>query len=234
MELTKFPHNLLLDSSGEFLHLQKPISNILSTEWYLKYKNEVNIDKNFSKSIWIPTSGGDTTINMLYSFLENCLSNYMFSIFQNELLPSPISSELNIVCSHGSRNIASVQVLYSNGNPMINLDQIIGNGKILIFFVCYSGSFDNELFRNDISSIVKTYIKSGYKAVVAPCWALHVNIPSIWLPVFLDSLDKGLPLDFAVFEANKAVSEKYSTPAAWACMHLYGNPNMAINTTNYK
>lgn len=45
-----------------------------------------------------------------------------------------------------------------------------------------------------------------------------------WLPEFLNSLDAGLPISQAMFNANMKVYEKYPTPAAWACLHLYGDP----------
>lgn len=228
MELARFPHNLLLDDNGSFIHLEKPMANILSTEWYLSNKNDSTINNDFTKSIWIPTEDGDFTLNQLYGSLEQHLKNYQFDIFQNTNLSSPISSDLNIVCSHGSKNIASVQVIYPNDKPLVNLDQIVGKGNVLIFFVCHSGSYKKEFFRNNIISMVKSYISSGYKAVIAPFWSLHVNIPNKWLPEFIDSLNKGLSINLAVYNANKAVADKYPTPTAWACMHLYGNPHLSI------
>ena len=71
MELARFPHNLLLDEQGSFIHLEKPIANILSTEWYLSCKDNSSIEIEFTKSIWIPTKEGDYTLNQLYSALED-------------------------------------------------------------------------------------------------------------------------------------------------------------------
>lgn len=228
MELATFPHNLMLDEFGSFIHSTKPIANILSTEWYLSCKDENVINNDFTKSIWIPTEAGDLTLNKLYDTLKNELDIHQFNVFNQINMLSPVCSELNIICSHGDRDIASNQVIHPGSGPLDNLDKIIGSGKILIFFVCHSGSYKNEYFRNNITSIVKTYISLGYKAVIAPFWSLHVNIPQIWLNAFICSLNKGLSINYSVFMANKAIFKEYQTPAAWACMHLYGNPHLSI------
>lgn len=229
MELTNFPHNLFLDEQGTFIHLEKPITNILSTEWYLSRKKDSFINKHFSKSIWIPTIEGNLILNMLYDSLKEFLQAHQFSICQKTKIESPLSSEVNIICSHGAKDIAFKQFICPNNPLLVNPNHIIGKGKILIFFVCHSGSYQREIFGNNITSIVKTFIAAGYKAVIAPFWALHVKIPEVWLPVFIDSLNNGNTIDYALFNANKAVYLKYPTPSAWASMHLYGNPHLVIS-----
>ncbi|MBU2537857.1 MAG: hypothetical protein KKH22_05420 [Proteobacteria bacterium] len=232
MELAKFPHNLILDECGDFIHQTKPIANILSTEWYLSNKDDKEINNDFTKSIWIPTESGDFTLNMLFSSLEAELNKQKFNIFNDIEIISPISSELNIVCSHGDKDIATNEMLHYGDNHLSNIEKVLGKGKILIFFVCHSGSYKDEYFRNDISSIVKTYISLGYKAVIAPFWSLQVNIPAIWLKSFISSMNEGGSINNAVFMANQAVFHEYKTPVAWACMHLYGNPYLSINENN--
>lgn len=224
MDLAMFPHNLMLDEHGNFIHFQKPITNILSTEWFLACKDDSIISNNFSKSIWIPTKDGDLTLNKLYDSLKPELIKHEFNIHETIDLSTPISTELNVICSHGAQDIASQQVIFSGERYLENLEKIVGPGKILIFFVCHSGSYNNEYFRNNITSIVKTYISLGYKAVVAPFWSLHVEIPKIWLGYFMNSLNEGLTISNALFKANESLCKKYPTPTAWACMHLYGNP----------
>lgn len=228
MDLARFPHNLLLDENDGFIHANKPVANILSTEWYLSCKDDDSINIDFTKSIWIPTESGDFTLNKLYDSLEPVLQRHHVQVFNKTHIPSPLSSDVSIVCSHGNKDIASLQVIYPGDDPLEHLEGIIGFGKILIFFVCHSGSYKDEYFRNNITSLVKVYIAQGYRAVIAPFWALHVNIPSIWLDSFVLSLDEGLSVNNSVFQANKAVSEQYQTPVAWACMHLYGNPHLRI------
>lgn len=230
MEFSRFPHNLLLNEKGDFIAKNIPITNVLSTEWLLQTKDFKELPKNYSKSIWIPVESGDVPLNYLHSNIEDTLREHSFEVFQQTELQNPLSSDINIICSHGAKNISETQIIFQENNPTYNLNSVIGKGKILIFFVCYSGSMKTEFYRNNVTSIVKRFIAQGYEAVIAPFWALDVTIPRSWLPEFLDAMNKGLTISNAVFNANKKVSEQYPTPAAWACLHLYGNPNYKIKT----
>jgi hypothetical protein len=229
MELSKYPHNLLLNEKGDFIAKHIPVTNVLSTEWLLQTNDVALLPATYSKSIWIPIESGDIELNWLYSGIENTLQENAFEVFKQIELPKPLSTDINIVCSHGAKNISEVQIVFQEDKATYNLNTVIGKGKILIFFVCYSGSMKTEFFRNNVTSMVKRFIAQGYEAVVAPYWALDVTIPRYWLPEFLKSLDTGLTISQAMFNANMKVYEKYPTPAAWACLHLYGNPNLKTN-----
>lgn len=228
MKISNFPHNLFLSKNGGFIHEKMPVTNVLSAEWLLfKCENPTLLKKTYTKSIWIPVQSGDIPLNYLLSNIESSLEENSFDIHTNVKLDNPLSSDINIVCSHGGKNISETRIISQNDIPM-NLETIIGDGKILIFFVCYSGSMTTEFFRNNVASMVKKYIAMGYEAVIAPFWALDVTVPRYWLPEFLDSLEKGNDLAHAVHNANMKVYERYAVPAAWACLHLYGNPNVKI------
>jgi hypothetical protein len=227
MELSNFPHNLFLNQNGDFISKFIPITNTLSTEWFIQSSRQP-LPNKFRKSIWIPTESGDYTLNYLFSNIQESIDENEFEIFTQTELENPLSSDINIVCSHGTKNISEIQVVYHEHQPTFNLDAIIGKGKILIFFVCYSGSMQTEFYRNNVTSLIKRYISVGYEAVVAPFWSLEVTIPGYWLPKFLQSLNEGKTIATSVFEANKKIYERYPTPAAWACLHLYGNPNLRI------
>ncbi|MEQ6168629.1 hypothetical protein AAOE16_15645 [Ekhidna sp. MALMAid0563] len=229
MDLAGFPHNLLLSREGDIIHSMRPLANILSTEWYVKYSNQVQIDKAFPKSVWIPTEGGDFTLNQLFGKLEDSLVENKFTILQSLDPKNPINTDLNIICAHGSNDIALKQVVFPDDTPRLNLDRYLSSGKVLIFFVCHSGSISSTPFENSISSIVKKYIAKGYSSVIAPFWALHINIPPIWLPVFLKSIEDGKSIIEAVHDANLAVKEVYPTLAAWCCLHLYGDPHITLS-----
>lgn len=228
-----YPHNLLLDQTGNFIHKTRPITDILTTEWFIENKDISEFNAYKTKSIWIPTSGGDFTISMLFGKLEKFLRKQEFKIFNDLKINSPIASNINVICMHGADDISSKKVFYPNqSNDYIKEKRDIGEGTILILLVCYSGSYKNEFHKNNVSSLVKNYIQKGYQAVVAPFWALHTDIPPIWLPTFLNALDAGNKVDDAVFKANREVYNKYPTPAAWAAMHLYGNPNVRFKSKN--
>lgn len=224
MEFSRFPHNLLLDAEENFIAKQIPVTNILSTEWLTQTNRISVLPEKYTKAIWIPTETGDYPLNYLHSNIEDTLEQFSFETCNKSVLPAPLSSDLNIICSHGAKNISETQVIFQNNNPTYDLNAVIGSGKILIFFVCYSGSMKTEFFRNNVSSLIKRFIAQGYESVIAPSWALDVRIPKYWLPEFLNSVDAGLTISKAVFNANKRVSEKYPTASAWACLHLYGNP----------
>ena len=224
-ELSELPHNLILDQNGDFLSLEKPVCNIMSAEWLTKASSYLPLKKNYSKGIWIPTDAGDFTINNLFSKIESTLVDNNFTIDQSPTPVKPLDFEVNIVTSHGDREIALFQSLFINHEQYIHsTGNIVKEGKVIILFVCHSGSMKKDYFRNQFNSLIKYYFKLGYSAVVAPFWALHIYIPPIWLPVFLENLDNGLDINTCVYKSNLAVRDIYPTPGAWACMHLYGNP----------
>lgn len=228
MEISRFPHNLFLDGQGQLIAKRMAVTNVLSTEWLLKSKDHSPLTKDYGKSIWIPTSSGDFTLSLLFSKIEGTLMENNFAIYTEEVLKQPLNSQVNIVCSHGDKDISENHVFYHESNATYNLNKIIGPGKVLVFFVCHSGSMKMEFFRNNVTSLVKRFIADGYESVIAPFWGLDATIPGYWLPEFLTSLDSGEPISFAAFKANQKVYERFPTPAAWACLHLYGNPNLKI------
>ena len=186
----------------------------------------------YSKAIWIPTEGGDLRLNMLFRSLEKTLKSNNFKVYNTIITDEPCNSNINIICSHGDKDIAKNQLLHPNREISIsNKRTIISTGDVLIFFVCHSGSYAKGFLNNDMSSLVKTYIKKGYKAVIAPFWALHIDLPKIWLPEFLISLNNGCNIDKAVFKANQVVRANYPTIAAWGSMHLYGCPTLSVNNS---
>jgi hypothetical protein len=228
MQLSNFPHNLFLNQHNQLISKKNPVTNVLSTEWLLQTADAKSLAKNYNKSIWIPTESGDFALNYLYGNIEQTLVDASFEVFQELQLIKPLSADINIVCSHGAKNISETQIVYHEDEATYDLDKIIGNGKILIFFVCYSGSLKTEFFRNNVTSLVKRFIAQGYEAVIAPYWALDVTVPKYWLPELLNSLYAGQPISQAMHNANRKVYDQYPTPAAWACLHLYGNPNLQI------
>ena len=233
MTVSELPHNFLVNEKRELLSLNASITNILSLEWLNSKLKERKQTITNDKAIYIPIEGGDLTINMLYESIKNTIEKYSIKSTTTLTNFSPISSTINIVSSHGSKDISSTQVFYPDSNHVIyNLDGILGVGKILILLVCHSGSTKEFFFKNEIASLIKRYLSNGYEAVIAPFWALHIDIPPLWLPVFMTLIDEGKEVSEAVYEANKAVFESFPTPVAWICMHLYGNPFFKIEKKN--
>lgn len=137
-------------------------------------------------------------------------------------------SDMNLIGAHGEINIADFQVLLFGDERQDNLNLIIGPGKVLILFVCHSGTAESPLFKNEITSLIKRFIAKGYQNIVASSWSLDVSVPKHWFPVFLSELKAGRRISEAAFAGNKAVYDEIPDPSAWACLHLYGNPNLTV------
>lgn len=225
--LSEFPHQLFLDQNGNFIAEKIPVTNVLSTEW-LKEQTALTLKPDVQKAIWIPIESNDFTLQMLSSNIEQTLQAHHFFIDQSIKPTAPISAAINIACAHGAGNISDLELIQFGEQLSIDMERFIGMGKVLILFICHSGSATNPLFRNETANLIKKFIANGYEAVIAPAWALHIKVPEIWLPEFLGLLENGLAIDAAVFGANKKVYDLFPTPAAWAALHLYGNPNIKI------
>lgn len=226
MDFAAFPHNLLIDSKNQLISDFCPITNVLTTDWLIRTTEEATIPKSFSRTIWIPTESGDFTINLLFSRIEKFLMDKKFSIEQTTILKTPISSDLIIACSHGGHDIAEKQVVFTGDVAILDFDKIVEKGMILILFICHSGSYKKELFRNTVTSLVKAMHSKGFETVIAPFWPLHVDVPEHWLPEFITSMESGMPISQSAHLANLKVKEKMNSPSAWCCLHTYGNPSV--------
>jgi hypothetical protein len=232
MDISDFPHNLLLNDMGVFLLLKKPIANVLSTDKLLESLDDKSMSKNISKCVWIPVEAGDIAINRLFSQVEDVFNKFDFRLHTNVSVLHPLDYDLSILVCHGADDISKFNVIYPGGDSSIfDIESILGEGKILILFVCHSGSMDKDFFQNKISALIKRFLDLGYRSIIAPFWALSIDVPPIWLPIFMQEFESGAPIVNCVWKANLAVKEQYlnSTPALWACLHLYGNPFLRLD-----
>jgi hypothetical protein len=228
--LSAFPHNMLTSDAG-FVCNAVPVCNIMSLEWFMENLSNTSIS-NPSKAIWFPVESRDIAIEMMYSKMEESIKEFGITEYKKIIPESPLSADINILVAHGSENISTFPALYLSDDTknisIRNFDYIVDKGKILILFVCHSGSERSDLYRNQTLAVVKQFLQNGYKAVIAPFWALHIEIPPIWLPEFFSRLFTGFDVGHAVFYANQKVGEIFNTPNAYACVHLYGNPFIRI------
>jgi len=129
--------------------------------------------------------------------------------------------------AHGSIGREGFRAVYTDDNTAItSAENLFGHGKVAILFVCYSGSIRRRLFAHQMSSLITKLFELDYVTVIAPFWALHVKIPSIWCRVFLDEFMSGKTISQSVYYANQSVSKEFRLPEAWAAMHVYGYPNL--------
>ena len=77
-------------------------------------------------------------------------------------------------------------------------------------------------------TLIKRYIRAGYSSVIAPMWLLSTDILKTWLDVFMEEImNKQFVID-ALYKANIAVKENFTSPEVYACLHLFGNPFLQI------
>jgi len=228
INLSSFPHNLLLDINGEFVSLNNPITNVLSSEWLI-IENRKGIKlADLKTSFWIPVEEGDFALNSLFQKLERTCNSYEIETTTSTIPKIPIEGEINIIAAHGGVDLPNSNYVFSNGVPIGEFEKIIGEGKILILFVCHSGTMKKEIFSQKVNSFIRYFLDLGYSSIIAPYWSLNINIPPIWLPEFLEQLKNGSTVSVALFNANKKVYEVYKDPGAWACIHLFGNPYISL------
>lgn len=230
MEMESYPHQLFIDErSDEFLGQCLPTANVISTELLINTNHSLlYLPSNFSRSFWTPIQSGEITFSGIMSHLENTLIKYQFKVCDKIAPSKPLSSDMNIVCAHGGKNISEEEWFYANGQPILKTNKIVGQGKILVLFVCHSGTAVYEEYDGAVHSMVKKYIRMGYKSVIAPMWSLSTEILPLWLVSFMECFSKGEFIIDAVFHANMAVKKKYIAPSAWACLHLFGNPYLKV------
>lgn len=229
MELSAMPHNLILDLEGEFISRKVPVTCLPSVEWYFEQGSGKSLNPNFTRRLWIPTEGGDYTLNLLWSRLEDSLGGLDVEVTHQEMPREPLSGDVNVLSAHGASDISAFPAFFTkDGAAVLSLDRIVGEGQVLVLLVCHSGAMEKDILRQKILSLIRKFLSEGYQAVVAPFWSLHISIPPLWLPKFLTALKDRKTVAEAVFEANNHVYELNKNPGAWACMHLYGSPYIRI------
>ena len=229
MAVSAIPHQLMIDErTGRFVGESWPSANVISTEFLIKSNFNDPLQKGYSKSYWSPLNK-ETTFWGIKEGLKQVFEDYHFDVDNNDEPAVPLHADLNIVCAHGADNISNSEWFYAGGTPIVNSNRAVGPGKVLVLFVCHSGSITYQHYDHTMHTIVKRYLRMGYSSVVAPMWSLNTEITKIWLPVFMEIIDAGGYVVDAVFQANMEVKKQLITPSAWACLHLFGNPYMKIS-----
>lgn len=239
IEVSSFPINLIIQESN-FIASSKPVSNVISTEWFIQYGRDEKIKNNWTSSAWIPITDGDGTVNWGYDKIEPILSKLGTKIHTSHYPNSIIDSDINFFLAHGELDSSGFKAIYTNDegeSAIVYPKEVFGSGTIAVLFICNSGSSKDELYSNSISSFSMQLLKYGYKAVIAPFWPFDVSISPIWLEEFLSVFKCGLSLSEAVFMANHEISKyneitssSFYAPQGRLVMHLYGNPNISVES----
>ena len=262
--LSEFPHNLMQNSINvnfestikhhdvvnefvskigqDFISFRRPITNIISLEWYCENGDEVIYSlQELSMEIWIPIEDQDIVLNMGYEKMKPLLEQFNCKIHTSYLPKQPLSSIINIFFAHGGKGIEGFRAVYTaqseEGKAILKgggIKKVFGSGDIAILFICDSASVSEQIYIQKLVSFTHEILALGYKAVIAPAWHLNPDIAPVWLEYFIDALKCENSVSKAVQIANtKTALEKryneyhgYYSPTGWAAMHLYGNPNL--------
>ncbi len=229
MDIAAYPHQLLIDNERDiFIGRCLPSCNILSTEVLIKTNFEDPLTENPSCSFWSPSGCEEFTFDAIKSKMDELFKRYDFAYSYEGIPEKPIDAEINIACAHGGADISDTQWFYADDSPIVETNRIIGKGKLLILFVCHSGSITRPFYDNAMHTLIKRYIRMGYSSVIAPMWSLNIEILPDWLTTFMQAIKNGLFVIDALFEANMVIKEKYISPEVYACLHLFGNPFLQI------
>ena len=229
MDVAAYPHQLLIDQNkNEFIGSLLPTCNIISTEVLIKTNFEEPFHEHPSCAFWSPLNCSEFTFEIIKSKLQDIFATYNFALNKQNIPDRPIDAEINIACAHGGADISDTQWFYADDEPIVETNKIIGKGKLLILFVCHSGSFTRPDYDNAMHTLIKRYIRVGYSSVIAPMWSLNTEILPTWLSTFMREVTSGQFVIDALFQANMAVKEEYICPEVYACLHLFGNPFLQI------
>ena len=233
LEIAAYPHQLFVDSnSGLFVGAENPSCNALSTELFIKTNTSNSLPDGFSKAFWIPYGGEEFTFDMIYGKLEDEIIQHGISVQKTLSRETPLTADMVFLCAHGGYDISTSEVFYVNEQPIIDTLPCIGNGKVAVLFICYSGTISRSLYDNAMHTLVKKLVLKGYSSIVAPMWSLPTEIIKPWLATFLTAMEKGEYIIDAVYSANMVVKAGFVAPSAWACLHLFGNPFTSVAEGN--
>lgn len=239
-DLYEMPHNLMV-SESDFIAAKIPICNVISIERYLEHSNQYLLPTNYTINAWIPAEEGNMTVAWGLGILEPIL-NAANAMIETKRYPEvPLKGDINIFLAHGIRELGGFKVVRTTEDresAIINPLRIFGKGKIAILFICNSGSSAEDIYARQMVSFSGELLKEGYEAVVATFWPYDVTMSGIWLQTFLDLFNAGETINQSVFAANRklatyneATSQLFYAPQGRFAMHLYGNPNIRVQTT---
>ena len=232
----------VMNNNYDFVGYHKPITNIISLE-YLAVHGDILRKKpeEMTLACWVPTVDGDMPLYIAENKLKPVLVEKYGVTIQNSVYPKPpLSANINFFVAHGYKTVMGFRSVHTRqqdeGHALVNdtgVAHVFGTGFIAVVFICDSGAVTKDLYKQQLNSFVNEVLSLGYKAVVAPSWKYNPLMTGIWTEVFLESMQSGQSVSFAVQAANHSAAKNgfdppvgFYAPNGWAAMHLYGNPNL--------
>lgn len=236
---------LIENETTDFISFNKPITNIVSLEWFSENSKELVYDiTKLTLEAWIPTIDEDIVIHIGYNKLKPVIDKHAGTIHTDVVSKAPLSSTINVFLAHGEKGVDGFRTVYTKhaeGSAIVKgkgVERLFGQGVIAVLFVCNSASISKQHYIQKLVSFTHEILLLGYKCVIAPAWNLNPDISEIWLESFITALKSGKTVSVSAHIANVDTAKKgyneyhgFYSPTGWADMHVYGNPNIIFTST---
>lgn len=224
--LFTFPFALSPIKEG-FLSEYNPISIIPSATFLVQGRKNRNSDRRPIKA-WLgaPETFDETMLHVRDELIP-ILNQFGIEIMESET-PDPLAdASIGIVVSHGSTGFldhftgVTDNIRFFSANDFAN--RLAGCGCVILF-VCSAARVDSETASTEVRGLSRELLYRNVKAVIASTWSLNVDIPKLWLPTFLESINNCHSIGFSSFMAAQVVMKQFDNPCAWAALQVYGDP----------
>jgi hypothetical protein len=227
-DTTGFPANLAV-ANGAFLLERGPVFTVPSLDFLLRHGATTS---EASVSLWCPKENGDIQLNLVWQYLEPTFEKFSISVDTKMESPKTMTSGIAVIVAHGADDIDETKMIGSLGRfgasdyHYEHVENLVGNAKIVIMFVCHSGRSSKDRFYELSQSMLRSFFSKGVEVIIAPRWPLSISVPPIWLPVFLTEFRSGQSALVSSFIAATEVRKIHPNAGAWSCLHYFGNPNV--------
>jgi hypothetical protein len=221
--ISDFPSNMMVDKTGKYLTEVCESSESISIDFLDQIKIEVKGIES-----WVPTESQDVALNYLSTMLSDSFSKWDVPLNNRSKLMES-ENEVIVLAAHGNKETSWTHYLYSATGSVGIIDDVkkgLRNKKLIILLACFSGKGEQEHVGNTISSLIRSLFEIGCQAIIAPKWALHIDVAKTWTSIYLDCFNQGRSSFDSFRVAQSHVMNVYPAPGAWACLHYFGNENI--------
>lgn len=164
----------------------------------------------------------DANDRLTQSTINKFISNKIVDQKNVKMYNENVASNILCFVGHGGIN-SSGNLEIDAGEQFIEFDNLKYYCKcnVAIFFVCYSGTFKQNIFSNNVMSLATDLIQNGIHHVIAPIWTLSANITHSWLKTFLKNLELNNDVSKSVYLSNNYIKSLNFYISDFACMHHF-------------
>jgi hypothetical protein len=236
--LQQIPPNVLLVGAGpheeSLAGTQLAIASVPSLNW-LRGARLGPRSRSGRRLAWISTvtrdRAGRGTLDMVARRLTDTLEAHGIVLHTGAEPPEDLGgSDLVIVGAHGTLSPEGryFQVAADEGTLRMTARRLaahLAGASVVILFVCSAARADSHPLSSATVGLPRLLLESGVRVVVASPWPLDSQVPSHWLPAFLEASRKGLPVIDSNFVANQAVKRAMGDrPSHVLAMTVVGDP----------